>query len=306
MNMRLFKNLRIKKSTLLSVLLSFLLFSLFSGAALAGAKLEIGLPGMSKGTEIANPAVYLRNIFIISYSLIGFLAVAIIVWGGILYSIPGKTSQAKQMILGAISGVVLLFCSYLILATIDPTLTQLLPGNLQNLEPITINPPEEYVTPPKLEEAAGVSPEPIAPLSKLQCLGGLTNAYICDDLNGSNSNLRQTLIDNLKNLPVSAVITETTRNHGCSSTDSCTAGAACGTSDHCKGTAVDIRISDQTSKDIEKIMESLSKSSCVSDLFYAGFPGYCKNNGGTARQDSQSACMTHKSHIHYSVNSLCK
>jgi len=38
---------------------------------------------------------------------------------------PGKIDKAKEMIVGALSGLVLLLCSYLILKTIDPTLVKI-------------------------------------------------------------------------------------------------------------------------------------------------------------------------------------
>lgn len=296
----------LKKSFLFkSFLFSLFLFFLLSGSSLAGAKLEIGLPGAP--SEMNNPAEYLRYIFIFSYSFIGFLAVAMIVYGGILYSIPGKTGKAKEMILGALSGVALLFCSYLILWLIDPTLVQLTPNSP---EPVSVSAPEEYVTPPNVlsENAKNIQAYNSESLltAKLFCKDGLANQYVCEDLQGTNGKLSQTLINNLKNLPVSVVITETTGSHGCSPADSCVEGASCGTSDHCKGTAVDISIRNQTPANIEKILESLHNSSCVSDLFYAGLPEYCLNDGGVARTNAGSACLQHTTHIHYSVMTLCK
>jgi|GEM_PF-2455337 len=296
----------LKKSFLLkAVVFSLFVFFLFSGSALAGAKLEIGLPGAP--SEIANPAEYLRYIFIFSYSFIGFLAVAMIVYGGILYSIPGKTGKAKEIILGALSGIVLLFCSYLILWIIDPTLVQLTPSTP---DPVSVSAPEEYVTPEKVynETAKNIQVNNSESLltAKLWCKEGIINQYICDDLKGTNGKLSQTLINNLKSLPVSVVITETTGSHGCSPSDPCVQGAVCGTSDHCKGLAVDISIRNQTSANIENILGSLSNSSCVNDLFYAGFPEYCLNEGQPARTGTGSACAVHTTHIHYSVLSLCK
>lgn len=295
--MCLLKKSLIKKS----VLLSFLLFFLFSGAALAGAKLEIGLPGMSKGTEVANPAVYLRNIFIISYSLIGFLAVAIIVWGGILYSIPGKTSQAKQMILGALSGIVLLFSSYLILYTIDPTLTELLPENIQNLEPINIKEPPGPPDAPFEGDSAPFSPSPSLAKIYYKDPAKLGEAnYLYQDLTtgGVPAKLLAVLNDLSIQEEISITITETTRNHGCFDGDPCVKGAICGTSAHCAGLAVDLRATDA-----KKIMEFLKLDNCTNDLFYSGFPDLCLNDG---LPTTSSSCAAHIDHIHYSIKPACR
>src|SRR3972149_1919706 len=59
----------------------------------------------------------------------GLVALGIIVFGGILYTVSAgnasKQDDAKQWITGALIGLLLLFGSYLILNTINPGLTKL-------------------------------------------------------------------------------------------------------------------------------------------------------------------------------------
>ena len=305
--MRLFKNLPIKKS----VLFSFFLFLLSAGAALAAAKLEIGLPGMPSGPTNINPASYIRNLFIIGYSLIGFLAVAVIVWGGILYSIPGKTAKAKEMILGAVSGVVLLFCSYLILYLIDPSLTNLLPT--KSLEKINIAAPPEAPSRPDY---------PIADVPGLK--GSIStnveykNLYMETDLKGTAiGNTLKSLFNNFNDPAI--IVTETTKNHGCTNLhpdDTCPKGGkccangcecVCNQSQHCTGRAVDIRTKDKSPDQVEAILQKLYNDRCVDDLFnsFVNSDGesYCVDNGISAPQIA--ACATHTDHIHFSISLSC-
>ncbi len=103
-------------------------------------KLEFPLPGMPSVIPNNDPGQYIQYLFFFGLILAGFLAVAAIVTGGIMYMLGGTVTsveRAKTIIVGAITGVVLLLCSYLILATIDPTLTNLSPFKLPNPGSIT-------------------------------------------------------------------------------------------------------------------------------------------------------------------------
>ncbi len=98
--------------------------------ALAGYSIEVGLPNLPAGTSVSDPAAYIRYFFIFGLGLVGFLAVGAIVVGGIMYmtgGTVGKVERARQIIWGAVTGVILLLCSYLLLYTIDPTLVNLSP-----------------------------------------------------------------------------------------------------------------------------------------------------------------------------------
>ena len=113
-----------------------LFFILYAAGLLAAANvyaytLEFPLPGMQ---SVSDPGEYISLLFVFGLGLVGFLAVAAIVVGGIMYmtgSTVGKVDRAKQIIWGAVSGLVLLLCSYLLLFTIDPTLVNLSPFQLK-------------------------------------------------------------------------------------------------------------------------------------------------------------------------------
>lgn len=95
----------------------------------AALALEVQLPG-STGNISSDPGAYIQYFFTYGLGLVGFLAVAAIVIGGVMYMVGGtvgKVDRAKTIITGAITGVVLLLCSYLLLALIDPSLTNLSP-----------------------------------------------------------------------------------------------------------------------------------------------------------------------------------
>ncbi len=112
--------------------------------SLADYKIEMGLPNLPSGSAVQNPAQYVQYFFIFGLALIGFLAVAALAVGGIMWMTGGSitsTEKARNIIVGAVSGVVLLLCSYLLLYTIDPSLTNLTPhinplGNMPAATPV--------------------------------------------------------------------------------------------------------------------------------------------------------------------------
>ena len=116
--------------TFIIIILGTILFPL---ATFADYKLEIPLTGMPK--TISDPGTYVRYLFVFGLYLIGFLAVGTIIVGGIMYMTAGSVGsveKARQYIIGALSGIALLLCSYLLLTTVDPTLKNLSPtGNLK-------------------------------------------------------------------------------------------------------------------------------------------------------------------------------
>jgi hypothetical protein len=132
---------RQKKNKIIFILTNTLFnagFCLVLGAwpKLAGAQAQIEIGFQNQPATLAtDPAAYIQYFFTFGLGLVGFLAVAAIVIGGILYmtgSTVGKVDRAKTIIAGAITGVVLLLCSYLLFSIIDPTLlnlSPLTPGN---------------------------------------------------------------------------------------------------------------------------------------------------------------------------------
>jgi len=88
---------------------------------------QFPLPNMSSASD---PGAYIAQFFVFGLFTVGFLAVGAIVVGGIMYMMGGtitRVEKAKTIIWGAITGLILLLCSYLLLYTIDPNLVNLSP-----------------------------------------------------------------------------------------------------------------------------------------------------------------------------------
>ena len=267
-------------------------YLLFTAPPALAYELEVKLPGLP--ASVSDPGEYVRYLFIFGLSLAGFLAVGAVAVGGIKYILAGSSvgnvTDARNLIVGALMGVGLLLGSYLLLYTIDPNLVNLSPRQLD-----VINVPEPP-SPPDSGLTEGATTPPGA--SEIKCK---TNK-ICQDI--QSGTLNNTLIKDLGSLPIEITVTETTGSHGCSSQDSCVAGAACGTSAHCAGRAADIRISNLNDSQKQQVLQTLSQDKCVDQLFYAGWPQYCRAGGGQDASKSKS-CADHTDHIHYSVKANC-
>ncbi len=76
-----------------------------------------------------NPGEYVKTFFIFGLGLVGIVALFGIIFGGVQYLLSAGNAALKtygrQWITAALSGLVLLLCSYLILATINPSLVNL-------------------------------------------------------------------------------------------------------------------------------------------------------------------------------------
>ncbi len=277
----------LKATSVFSLLLLGYLLFFANGVLAVEYKLEMPLPGAP--STISSPAQYIQYFFIFGLSLIGFLAVAALAVGGIMWMIGGSitsTEKAKNIIVGAVSGVVLLLCSYLLLYTIDPSLTNLTPRVLQKVV---------------LEEAPSAPDTGTVVEARLNTEIGFKSNYMLQDF--QNGKMNGTLASYLNALPVPITVTETTHDHGCFPGDDVAPGAAAGTSAHCSGRAVDIRISDKNSQQLQQILQTLSQDKCTSEIFYAGLPQYCRVNGQPA--SSSGSCQAHSNHIHYSVKANC-
>lgn len=100
------------------------------GRVLPGVEEALGLGAeASPPKEAQTPAQYVRNLFIFGLSAVGILALVAMVVGGIVYLTsagnPGRISKAKSIIGGALAGLALLLCSYIILRLINPDLVRL-------------------------------------------------------------------------------------------------------------------------------------------------------------------------------------
>ncbi len=123
-------------------------------------KFSVDIPGVTEpATDIGE---YIARIYQLSLGLASMLALGMIIWGGIEYTIAAgnvaRQADARDRITQALLGLILLFGAYLILNTIDPGLTNLAAPKLDMLKPpaLTIHPewPEwqQKVVQKRLEE----------------------------------------------------------------------------------------------------------------------------------------------------------
>lgn len=95
-----------------------------SGASNSPYQVEMPLGNQTTANNLGQ---YIRAIFIFGLGLVALTALFALIFGGINYILSAGSSSrqttAKQWIWGAISGLALLICSYLLLATINPQLT---------------------------------------------------------------------------------------------------------------------------------------------------------------------------------------
>ena len=107
-----------------------------------------GEPPVSTDTSIPD---YVKYIFRFSVIIAGLVAFGALIYGGFSYltstGSPAKIADAKDRILSAFLGLIILLCSYLILYTINPQLVQF---QLDELEKIEI--PEKEAPPIEKEE----------------------------------------------------------------------------------------------------------------------------------------------------------
>lgn len=98
--------------------------------------LIVPIPGLLRQVE-TNPLEYIKGIYNFGIGFGMLIAVAIIVFAGLKWTTsagnPSAQSEAKDMILNAVFGVVMLLGAILILRTIDPKLTTL---SLPTLKPL--------------------------------------------------------------------------------------------------------------------------------------------------------------------------
>ena len=111
--------------------------------ALAATNISIGIPGQTAISSSSPPGVFITNFYQFSIFVGGLLAFAVVVYGGVKYMVsagnPSGQSDAKEWIWGALLGLLLLGCAYLILFTINPQLVQL--GLIQTSAVGIVTPP---------------------------------------------------------------------------------------------------------------------------------------------------------------------
>ena len=129
------------KKIIFTILTAFALFILIINPVFANYEVEVGIPGYDKdlpyeeaGSQLS---AYLEALFIFLISIVGITGMFFIIYGGFAYMMSGgnasKTGEAKDRIIAAISGLILVLCSVLVLEFISP---ELAPPTLPGLEGI--------------------------------------------------------------------------------------------------------------------------------------------------------------------------
>lgn len=95
------------------------------------------LPGVTDSTQKLDFPSFLRGLFSTLLAAGAVLAVLMLVWGGLWYmvtGVAGSKEKARQKMLNAVLGLLLLFGSVLLLKTINPDLLRfdiLIPAKVQ-------------------------------------------------------------------------------------------------------------------------------------------------------------------------------
>jgi hypothetical protein len=141
-----------KKIILLGIII---LFVLLSWQVFAQKELEVkypSIPGAEKPETTTTPIPsLLKYIYNLSILLTGLLALVLLIWGGIRYTIstnnPGRMADAREQITAALLGMIIVFASYLVLNTINPELLILRVIPLETIEVTPYSPPEHLDAP---------------------------------------------------------------------------------------------------------------------------------------------------------------
>lgn len=107
------------------IILLIIIFLAFAQPVLAEYTLQANYPELHNTSPTTNLGGYIKYLYLFGLALVGILAVAGLVYGGILYMTSGtltNTQEAQKWIWSAIAGLLLALSSWLILYTINPDL----------------------------------------------------------------------------------------------------------------------------------------------------------------------------------------
>lgn len=133
-----------KKNLSISFFLLILISLLISPKLIKALEIEYPSIGTveAPSTETVELPSYIRYIFHLAIALTGIIGMGALIYGGILYLIsagkPATLAEAKDQILSAIVGLILLLTSFLILNTINPQLTFLKRPTKEYLEELGV------------------------------------------------------------------------------------------------------------------------------------------------------------------------
>ena len=171
--------MRTKKITIFAIVLFSIFYLLFSAATLAQYQLETALP---KIPGIPPPSSglpeYINYLFVFGLGVIGVIALSVMMFGGIQYILAagnvGKTTEAKEWIYAALTGLGLLLVSYLLLRTINPDLVKLTEPDLTpaQLRGGKIGAPEFKIKPSDFKPGGNCKAGDYVPNLDMLCVGG--------------------------------------------------------------------------------------------------------------------------------------
>jgi len=257
--------------------------------ALAASSYTLELPLTEGASAVQGPAQYFRMFFIYGLSLVGAAALFAFVYGGIRYMTSGSSetgkTEGKGWITGAIAGLALLFCSWLILYTINPELTSFKEPTLPTIEINVPEPPTQAIL--NMGSQTGTLP------------GSLTfsNSKYPDMEQRFNNTAPNNLRQVVAGLPLPSVITSYDQGTGHAPN-----------SDHYQKKAVDIYIGNMTNDQVRTLMAYLNNNPNVSKTINARLPemnmlfGKQHDYGAkTLYGDGTPGSKGHTTHIHVSV-----
>jgi len=115
-------------------------------------ELQIKIPGMAKFSKVqcgedgkcGVPWIgeYILGFYNYALGIVGILAALILMAGGVLWLISGgdasKITQAKELIISSITGVIILTSSYILLTQINPELAKFIPISVSYIERVDL------------------------------------------------------------------------------------------------------------------------------------------------------------------------
>lgn len=129
-----------KTSFLFSLFFACVVFgALYAPRMLYAGKITSGgaSPAAASPSEAIAPGAFIRDIYNVALMFGGLIGFGAVVYGAVMYSVSGGNSaaagEARAQITQALLGLLLLFGAYLVLATINPGLTNLNMPTLENI-----------------------------------------------------------------------------------------------------------------------------------------------------------------------------
>lgn len=166
---------------------------------------QVQIPGLDKlatitcpiGKECAIPWIgqYIAGIYNYALAIVGILAAIILMAGGLMWVISAgdasKITQAKELIIGSISGLIILVASYALLVIINPDLVNLKGVNITSIKEIDLEPVSSEGNPTDSRECNNCVTLQIPTKNGQQANSDL-NQKLTNAWNSSNKNWRIT------------------------------------------------------------------------------------------------------------------